>query len=70
MSTPFSRAVEFVLSENHNSDAQVLYKPEAFPAKTGAISSMASEKIFKALSSHTSKKLLLLVFAAETDEEG
>lgn len=70
MSTPFSRAEEFVLWENHITDAEVFYKPEKFPATTGTISTMARDKIFKALSSHTSKKWVLLVFAAKTDEEG
>lgn len=68
-SPPFSGAVEYVLSEGHNTDAEVLCKPEGFPPKTGTMSAMARDKIFKALRSHTSTKSLLLVFAAKTDEE-
>lgn len=55
VSTPFSGAVEFVLSGNPSTDAEVFYKPEKFPLRAGPISTMASDNIFKALSSHASE---------------
>lgn len=71
VSTPFSGAVEFVLSGNPSTGAEVFYKPEKFPLRADPISTMASDKIFKALSSHTSESgyfwYLLLKWGGKRD---